>query len=50
MAQGVFLAGLFLTTLGAVWEHHRWSRVLVVLGILLMLFTLAPSLALLLFT
>ena len=50
MAQGVFLAGLFLTTLGAIWEHRRWSRVLVVLGVLLILLAVAPSFGLMMFT
>lgn len=42
MGQVLFGAGVLLAALGAVWEHRRWSRVLLVIGALFILLALAP--------
>lgn len=48
--QVFFLVGTLLVASGAVVERRRWSRVLLVLGMLLMLLALAPGFGLMLFT
>lgn len=48
--QVFFLVGMLLVTSGAIVERRRWSRVLLVLGVLLILLALAPGFGLMMFT
>lgn len=50
MREAVFLFGMAALGAAAVWEHPRWSRVLLVISVLLMLLALAPMFSRLLFS